>query len=399
MKNKTILFVDHDFGISGSTVSLKYITQKFISEGWIVYILTSKEKDKRAFFNLPEERFFLFKSNKFFSMVLILHIARWSGRFSFSWITNITKNIIRLIIGLFISYKVLKKIKPDIVYVNEYVVFQASIIAKLLKIKTVLHVRSQFVNMSNNVIKKMIANLLYYSSDKIIAITGTEANQFKNRDKVIVVPEFLNEDNFNEFSEDSIITIKKKFEIPSNKKIVLMMGGIDKIKGTLTFLESYIHLEKEFSDVIYILLGGKINNINENEADYYIKVSELLEQFDKKIIYVGATNLILEYLSIADIIVSPQELSHFSRPVIEAWAQKKPVITTNLVHSLEYMKDGEDSLFFDVGNSAQLAEKILCLLKSSNLKDKLALNGYEKAISNYNSENALNIIVKQCESI
>jgi hypothetical protein len=47
--NKNVLFVDEDPGRTGSTVSLEYLIKRFKSDGFKVYVLTSKK-----YLSMPE---------------------------------------------------------------------------------------------------------------------------------------------------------------------------------------------------------------------------------------------------------------------------------------------------------------------------------------------------------
>jgi len=382
-QRKKILFFDHDPRMSGSSISLKYIIAEFKRQGNDVYLFTQKDKEFSEVFEKMGVKILSISNSKLNSFALSIHFGDDYEFLSLNWFLTFIKNIVRIIVGTLNSLKTIKCIKPDLVYLNEHNMFYVAIIAKSLAAKSFIHLRSNFIKGKFGISERLISKSIYRFNDFIFAITEVEAKQILkyNTDqlnKVIILPEFLSEDDF--ICNFNIEQLRQEFSLPMDKTLVVSFIGVDRLKGTLEFLKA-IDITSRLNKNIYFILAGEIKKDGaiKEVKKYYDECNKLLslDNIKRNLSVIGYTDKQHELLYASDILISPFKQSHFSRPVIEAWALKKAVITSNTQHAQFYIEDGVNGLYFN--NVEELSNLIIKLAEDRNLYEKLSVNGNTKA--------------------
>ncbi len=90
-------------------------------------------------------------------------------------------------------------------------------------------------------------------------------------------------------------------------------------------------------------------------------------------------------------LISPFVIEHFSRPIIEAFANMKPVIATNIEGMNEIVDDNVDGLLVDRNKPRSLAKAINYLNANPELIRQMGVNGYEKAKKIFSPNNVADI--------
>lgn len=398
-----MLFIDHDTGRSGSTVSLEYLVKAFKEEGYIVFIHTPKKKEEHkktlmeAGANLIEMRGW-----NFTSLALSLHFTNITSPFSIRGVRTNIKEIIKFFMGILISLRVIRETRPDLVYVNEYVVIQASLAAYFSRIPAVIHIRSPLLQGVFGIRRYVVSQLILKYNDAIFAITSKEADQLRARGKEFkklkLVGEFFSE--MDSCSKDKLFS-REAFGLPNTKKVVTMLGGIQSIKGTLDFLRGAYSVALHRDDVVFVVAGREYKEENEKERVHYQECMRIVEssQMNGAVVILGEIINALELVAISDIIVSPSSETHFARPVVEAWGLAKPVIATKTEHMLELMADRVNGLLVDVGDHEALAKSILLLMEDEKLARSLGNEGKRNFTAEFLAVSKTRIIVETCDNL
>lgn len=398
MKNqKKILFLDHDIGASGSTVSMKYIVKCFIENNYKIYLLTRKPLGETKTFSNMGVNIVPYSSSPWKSIALSTHFSDDFKPLSKNWFITWIKNLLRVFIGLYTITRQLIKIKPNLLYINEHNMFYCAVPAKLLNIPAFIHIRSKYL--SGRFAEKIISRGILAFNEKIYAISSIEANQLlkyvrKKSGKVEILPEFLSDDNFSvPFSQAEI---RQKLNLPLNKFIVLSLSGIDRLKGTLDYLNCIDTVLRKNNNICFILAGAEKKTGAMSEVkEYYYQSDKILEKYiaENKIIRLGYCNNVSELLQAADVLVSSLSYSHFSRPVIEAWALKKAIVTSDTNHSRSFIEENENGVFYEPGDHTSLGKSILSLADDRILYNKISENGYIKAVNYFKKKSDPQIII------
>ena len=181
--------------------------------------------------------------------------------------------------------------------------------------------------------------------------------------------------------EKKVLELQEKYNL-SDAFTVGIVGRIEAGKGQYKVIEAISKL-KDFN-VKGIIVGSFMD---ENYAKALKeKIKELC--IEDKIIFTGFTKDVNEHMKLFDVNVLATENETFGLVVIEAMANRVPVIATNRGGPLEIIEDGVDGLLFD-GSSRDLAEKIEVLYKEDTLRRKIQDNGYEKVLQKFSKSKQL----------
>ncbi len=396
---KKVLFVDHDFGFSGATVSLKYIVKFFTESGIQVYVLTPKNpRDQECFTSVGARCTSSLVFNRDF-LRLGLHFTDKQSIPTLKGMIFLGKEIARVFLGMVLVCRTIIRIRPDLVYANEYVSIQASIAGKLLGKMTAVHIRSPFLRGTFGIRRRLLAKTIVACNDVVFAITPFEADQIKpytrRCDNIEVVGEFLNQENFQASGRED--QIRSQLKLPDNRKIVIMLGGIYKIKGTLDFLLS-AEIVLRATQIVHFVVAGKEYMFDPAYLHECRRISSL-HVMQNKVTLLGEIHNQIDLIDASCILVSSNTETHFSRPIIEAWARNRPVVATNTMHNQALVDNRVDGIVVSMGNHQEMADAILRLIHDDKLAAGMGKNGYEKAKKQFDASVNIGKIFACCQKI
>jgi glycosyltransferase involved in cell wall biosynthesis len=288
---------------------------------------------------------------------------------------------------LFISPGLIAVVKSelksfDAIHMHEYRTFQNIIVryyARKYGIPYILQAHSSLHRMVTKQKLKQVYDVLWgykllRDASKVIAITQTEAGQYKNlgvsEDKIEVVPNGVSLSEFKDLPERG--RFRRKHGLNDNQKIILYLGRIHKTKGLDLLAKAFAMLSKEINDAKLIIVGpddGYLPTLRNLITD--LKIGD-------KVIFVGPlyeSNKLEAYVD-ADVFVTP---SFFGFPLtfVEACACGIPVVTTKKGDMLDWIHN-------QVGcvveyNEKQLKNGVAKLLKDTNLAKQFRENGQKLA--------------------
>ena len=165
---------------------------------------------------------------------------------------------------------------------------------------------------------------------------------------------------------------KKEYQIDSN--FILFVGRFSKSKGIETLIKAFniIKNELKFSDIRLVIMGVDFGYQNEME--------ELINKLNlsKNIIVIKnpPRDDVISAYGESEFLILPSQWELSPLVPLEAFAFKKPVISTNS-HGIPYtVHDNKNGLLVEPENPVQLANAIAKLLNNSELREKLGLTGY-----------------------
>jgi len=171
--------------------------------------------------------------------------------------------------------------------------------------------------------------------------------------------------------------IKQMYNLPDDSIIIFFAGRLILEKGILFLTESINQLTKEINN-IYLFIAG---------------VGPLYEEIDNK--YRNTNNIILlqqieydavmNFLSQTDIVVIPSYYPEgMPTLILEAGANKCPVISTPMGGALEIISDNNYGIIIEPKNIDEIKKAILFLIENPEKRLALGENLYKKICENYN---------------
>ena len=398
----SVLFVDHDVSRSGSTVSMEYLLRAFSRQGWEVHVLTPKRGSEAESLRATGVRILSSRGWGMNSLALDLHFSNTAPVFSPRGIKTLAKNTAKFILGLCVVCRAITRAKASLVYVNEHVMPQASLAARICGVPAVVHVRSRMLAGTWG-FRRQIASWMTVRFNRLVfAISEEESRQLACRGvvpaHVVVVGEFVSVRDAEDARVSAALELAK---IPRDCHVISMLGGILSLKGTLTFLSAAEEIAARREDVYFVLAGPHYGDGDKREHEHYRLCMEGLARLTRKgrATYLGNITNAPDLIAASEIIVSPSIETHFSRPIIEAWAAGKPVVAARTPHTEALIRDTIDGLLVPPGNGEALASSLLMLLDSPHLRRQLAEAGREKVRKRFDAATNTSWIVNRCEGL
>ena len=259
--------------------------------------------------------------------------------------------------SLWQMYKLLKKIKPDIVHsVTPKAGLISMLAAKAAGVKRRIHTFTGLVWPTS----KGITRLILKSADKILCSAATD-----------IIPESF---SVKKTMEDGMITNKELHilgngSLPgidlshfstSNTKIAdlsiklkefvyVYIGRLVSDKGVNELVSAFVELDKKYNDISLLLVGPREENIDALDKDTVRHISEC-----KDIIEVGSVSDVRPYLKAANILVLPSYREGLPNAVIEAGAMCLPCIVSDIPGCTEIIEDGKNGFVVPVKDISAL---------------------------------------------
>ncbi len=151
---------------------------------------------------------------------------------------------------------------------------------------------------------------------------------------------------------------------PSDAFVVVGLGRFVRRKGFHTLIDAVAKLPGTF---LWLVGGGEEEGALKEQAEK-LGLSE-------RIRFAGWQASPAPYLATADAFVMPSSHEPLGNVILEAWAARKPVVSSRSEGPSWMMTDEEDGLLFDVGDANGLAAAIAKIRSSPELAARLVEGG------------------------
>jgi glycosyltransferase involved in cell wall biosynthesis len=237
--------------------------------------------------------------------------------------------------------------------------------------------------------------------DKVIVLsedyksTLLKKYPFLNSSKFLVYPNYPDHKKMLSYEID--LSILKK----ENDFIIFYFGVIAKRRGVFTLLEALQKLKSRFPD-IKLLIIGPVDKNDEPQFRSFLENKEISEN----IIYYPWKDIkhFPSYASISDICVSPlvknaQHESGIANKIFQYMLFAKPLIVSNCIPQARLTKEQECGVVFRSEDPIDLADKIIDLYNSEDLRKRMGENGRKAVLEKYNTERGRKDLVALYETI
>lgn len=303
-----------------------------------------------------------------------------------------TKNPLRIFFNIAKIVKLIKENNVDIVHVRSRApMWSAYYACKKTGTKLVSTVHGTYslgLLFQKNFALKRAYNAIMLRADQIIAVSDfiksyilsnyikgkdaqlTEANTKLLSKKIKVIHRGVDLNYFDpsKVSQTRLINLSTSWNIPEDKKIILMPARFTAWKGHEFLINALAKVKSEF---FCIMVGGDQGHVKYRKS---IEQKIIKNELEGKVrLTKPCTDMPAAYL-ISDLVVVPSlRAEAFGRVVVEAQAMSRLVITTNIGGAKETVMDGKTGFLVEVGNVEKLAELIdraLNLTESDKIKSE-----------------------------
>lgn len=187
-----------------------------------------------------------------------------------------------------------------------------------------------------------------------------------------------------------------------NKKIVLFVGRLSKVKGPHILLQALPEIINKHSDVMLIIVGSKW--FGDNDINNYVKhlytIGALKKDNVMFIKFIKPSDIPLLY-TMSDIFVcSSQWEEPLARVHFEAMAAGIPILTSNRGGNPEVIEEGKNGFIIEAfENPNKYASEIIKLLDDKQLRDEIGRYGRELAEKKYGWDNVVHNLLRVYKSV
>ena len=181
------------------------------------------------------------------------------------------------------------------------------------------------------------------------------------------------------------------FGIPSDRKILLYSGHMEKRKGVDTIIDAVTYLanERHRNNFHMLLLGNK----NGDEERFYSVFQGT--PAEKHITFGGYRNDLNKIMASCYIgIIASNGWDSFPRSSIEMGASGLPLIVANFQGLIETIDDGATGKSFRVNDHIDLVDKIVTFLDDEDLRNRFSISARNRALKDFTLEVQLNNLLR-----
>ncbi|MGP1413723.1 MAG: glycosyltransferase family 4 protein [Bacillales bacterium] len=194
----------------------------------------------------------------------------------------------------------------------------------------------------------------YNKNDELVVVNPYFIKELEkngiNKEKVTYIPNYVSKDRFKPYNKIKINELKKKFDIPLDKFVVLGVGQTQLRKGVLDFYE----VAKNNPDMLFLWAGGfSFGKITAG----YKEIKEAIDNPLPNLKFLGIIDRseMNDYYNVCDVMFLPSYQELFPMTILEAVNLNKPVLLRDLelyeeILLNKYIKGNNNKEFSDLLN-------------------------------------------------
>ncbi len=291
--------------------------------------------------------------------------------------------------------KLTKENKYDILHAHWFLPngFIAALVSKICRVPLIITLHGSDVFIAErNILFKNLAKVAFTQSDQITSCSPDLKDRLvklgADARKIKLIPYATNPTLFERKDNNAVAQIKTKLGIKKNQQVILALGRLVYKKGFEYLLQAAPSILQGIRNVKFVIAGD--GDLREELKEQALKLG-----IRDVVIFPGTIyrDDIPNYFQMCDIFVMPSIRDHMGNVdglpnvILEAMAAEKPVVATNVGGISLAIKDNVNGIIVEEKNPTELAEAILRLLKSQQLRSKLAKAARKEIVESLNWEN------------
>lgn len=162
------------------------------------------------------------------------------------------------------------------------------------------------------------------------------------------------------------IEIRKKLSLPPDRKIILSVGGLVKVKGHRHLIEAMAEVAKEYPDSMCLIIGD-----GDLRSDYETLINKL--KLDNHVHLLGykRNEEINDWINACDVFALPSLGEGYPNVLNECLAAGRPFVGTIVGAVPDVIQDDNIGLLCEPGNSFALAKKLIDALGKTWNRQKI----------------------------
>ncbi len=370
MVRPKILIVQHSANMDGSTISGLLLVEGLLKHGWEVAVVLGFQGPAKGHFE------------KLSARVEVIYHKNWLRRAGF---VRSAKDIVMEVIGHRKFMPFLREINPDVVYANSLVSLSAVVAARRTGVQVVWHIRELFADVGGEMyvhpyLKGLVPRLIRNLANQIVVNSQAVAKNVVGRNvRVHIVPNAVGQSHFDH--DGNTTTSRRYFKLPEATVILGVPGTLRPMKGHPFFFRAIAPLLIANRDWMVIVSG-------DGSESYVLGLHRLVNslRIADQVKFLGRVDDMRHFYQSCNIVVVPSRAEPFGRVIIEAFANRVPVVATGVGGIREIITDGRNGILISYKDNEQLQSAARDLLNNRGLADKIVEQAYADVKQFYTAE-------------
>lgn len=244
-------------------------------------------------------------------------------------------------------------------------ILAASVAARCAGIPVFIQSRRGLATMDQPLLKRLLlrfANHLttnWQCNSYFIAASIHEAERIPQK-QIEILPNMVDTENFRPSTADERRIARQTLGLPVDVPIFISIANLRPMKDHHTLISAAHLLRYKLADAIFLIIG-------EGSLERDLRAQLLKLQLDESVWLLGARPDVRPWLAAADIGITTSRSEGSSNAVLEYMSAGLPTVVSDILPNRELA----DGLFFEPGNSLELANQMLLLWHNEELRQAL----------------------------
>ena len=215
-------------------------------------------------------------------------------------------------------------------------------------------------------------------SDGVTAISHylkNATNEIFQFDDIAVIPNFVCQHDYTRNPDPEL----RRSLAPKGELLLVHVSNFRPVKRPVDCVEIFARVLKQGINARLVMVGDGSERTN---VEHRARCLGVFEQCS----FVGKQPKIVDYLSLADVLLLPSEQESFGLAALEAMACEVPVIASRVGGIPEVVTDGETGFLSDVGDVEKMANDAARLLADEDMRREMGKRARESAVSRYRTD-------------
>jgi len=206
------------------------------------------------------------------------------------------------------------------------------------------------------------------------------------------IPNGVDVEKFSPMPLESKVSLRERFALPKNWKILIFAGRLHLVKGLDTLLQAY-------SNVLSILPKTRLLILGEGPEESSLKNLTRRLGIRDVVSFLGRMDNVVEYMQAADLFVLPSVSEGLSNSLLEAMACGLAVVTADIGGNNEVVRHLKNGILVKPRDSKQLAKALLMVLSDTELAERLGEEARKTIGEGYSLESVAKQYIRLYESL
>lgn len=204
-------------------------------------------------------------------------------------------------------------------------------------------------------------------ANRVIVVNSEVENYLLNlgipRDRIVLMPNGVETALFYPANAQQKAAARQITGLPADKKVVLYVGRLDKVKGVDILVHAWARLPQALRARALLVIVGRGYDFDRLTA--LVEASNLGDS----VILTGLQRNVLDYYHAADAFALPSRSEGLSNALAEAMSCGLPAVASAVGGALDMITDGEDGFLAPPQDTSTLTQKLELLLQHPDLPE------------------------------